>query len=122
MVLLHRRPWRHGRALRAKTSGRRVVRRREGIDTLRYLLPGLAGDGCIGHITTAVQQVPGVGLIGFDLANHSVVVTGHRLDGVAVRAAISGVADRPPPLPADVELLLVLGLELLRSPPTPEVR
>ena len=99
------------------TTRRRSHRRLEGIDKLRYRLPGLSGEACIAQITTAVRQVPGVGLIGLDLANRSVVVTGHRLDGAAVRAAITGGADGSPPLPAGVELLLVLGLELLRSPP-----
>ena len=116
---LHRRSSRHGRAARARTGRRRPLRRLAGIDKLRYPLPG---EGSIGLITTAVRHVPGVRLIGLDLVNRSVVVTGHELDGAAVRAAIIGVADDFPPLSAGVELLLVLGLEVLRPPPAPESR
>ena len=85
-------------------------------------LPGLIWDEHLGQITTALRRVPGVGLVGLDLANRSMVVIGHRLDGSGGRAAMTGVADPSNPLPVGVEILLVLGLELLRlSLEAPEV-
>lgn len=113
---------RQGRAARRKTARAHAPWGSKNGDKLRYPLPALITDEHLGQITTAVRQVPGVGLVGLDLANRSMVVIGHRLDRSGGHAAMTGVADGSNPLPVAVEILLVLGLELLRLPlQAPEV-
>jgi copper chaperone len=57
-------------------------------ETATYSVPAIHCDHCAMSIREEVSEVEGVDEVAVDLDSKLVTVTGHRLDGAALRAAI----------------------------------
>jgi copper chaperone len=59
-----------------------------GEERQTYSVTGMSCEHCVAAVSTDVGAVVGVSAVDVDLASGAVVVSGNRVDGEAVRAAV----------------------------------